>query len=91
MSATPGKVAHHAELDELAETALERELLNRQLARSEGRCDYCGRRPSTRPCKMTLRHHDHRIEPSDPCRDCAGGGVVGLSYCVTCQGGGIEP
>lgn len=45
------------DLDEYNEEKLQRELTRRQLARAEGKCDYCGRPVGEEPsCKFPERH-----------------------------------
>lgn len=49
---------HFKDLDEYSEKVLRAELQRRYLERLGGKCDYCGRWPSTIPCRFKLRHHD---------------------------------
>jgi hypothetical protein len=43
------------------ESELRERLAERRAARCRGVCDYCGREPSTTPCRFPARHHDERI------------------------------
>jgi hypothetical protein len=44
------------DLDEMSTHRLLKELANRRKLRNAGKCDYCGRVPTTSPCKFPERH-----------------------------------
>ena len=50
-------MSYPLDLDEIPEEKLIEELARRCHARIKGLCDYCGREPSTPPCKLLERHN----------------------------------
>jgi hypothetical protein len=55
-------MSYMKDLDEVDEKLLERELEDREVARSKGLCDYCGKPSSSPICKFPERHRDKRIK-----------------------------
>jgi hypothetical protein len=49
-------VSYRLDLDEISTKRLREELKHRHKLRREGKCDYCGRDPSTPSCKFPERH-----------------------------------
>lgn len=49
-------MSYPRDLDEIDEAALVNEISRREVARDKGLCDYCGRKPRTKPCKFPERH-----------------------------------
>lgn len=49
------------ELEEMGEERIKMELAQRERSRAAGRCDFCGRAPSSPACKFPRRHKDPRI------------------------------
>lgn len=49
-------MSYSLDLDEYSEKRLREELRHRRKLRRAGKCDYCGRDPSTPPCKFPERH-----------------------------------
>ena len=50
-------MSYRLDLDEMSEEKLLAELFRRSKLRAQGLCDYCGRLPSTNPCKFPHRHN----------------------------------
>jgi hypothetical protein len=49
-------VSYRLDLDEISTQRLREELKHRRKLRLAGKCDYCGRDPSTPSCKFPERH-----------------------------------
>lgn len=58
----PAAVSYPLDLDEMGEDRIKIELAQRERRRAAGRCDYCGRLPSSPSCKFPRRHNDARIQ-----------------------------
>lgn len=50
------QMSYPRDLDEIPEEELRKEIERRQTARSEGKCDYCGRAVVESPCRFPKRH-----------------------------------
>lgn len=49
-------MSYRLDIDEMTETTLAEELGRRLEMQAAGLCDYCGRAPTTEPCKFPERH-----------------------------------
>lgn len=49
-------MSYNIDLGDFDEEILRSELQRRKEMRAMGRCDYCGRLPSDKPCRYPLRH-----------------------------------
>lgn len=49
-------MGYPGDLDEYDESELHIELTRRAKLRLKGLCDYCGRKPGTKPCMFPERH-----------------------------------
>lgn len=87
-------MSYQLSIDEMTEARISAELDKRVVSRQRGGCDYCGRAPTTVPCKFPDRHSDERIDrDAKKCILCNGDGVgpqpVGVGYCGHCDGTGL--
>lgn len=70
-------MSYPRDLDEYSENELLEEIERRRTVRERGLCDYCGRKPTTSPCKFPERHRGQPSESAqaveemdEKCPDC---------------------